>query len=209
MLASMSSLVSSARFIIDHPNELDRLGRVLDGIEGRTTHLKHFLNEYAALSRLPRSRPREVPWRPLLARLQQLYPEARIGEPPAESGWFDETQIEQALINLLKNAIEAGGSPRDVELVFRRLDDAIELGVLDRGGGFSAEALQQGLLPFYSTKETGSGVGLALCREVADGHGGSLRIKARDGGGSAVYLVLALKAAPRANRSLALSLTRT
>jgi len=209
-LATMSSLVSSGRFIVENPDKLKNLGRVLDGIDDRTEHLQRFLSEYAQLSRLPKPRAAEVQWAPLLARLQTLYPDAQVGTPPPGPGWFDEVQVEQALINLLKNATEAGGSATEVRVVIRALDDSVEVGVLDRGTGFSHEALQQGLLPFYSTKEQGSGVGLALCREVADGHQGSLRIKNREGGGSAVYLVL--PAGPddsEPNRTLVLTLTST
>lgn len=209
-LASMSSLVNSGRFIVDHPEKLPSLNKVFDGIEGRTQHLQKFLSEYAQLSRLPLPRAKSIPWAPLLGRLQPLYPEIEIGKPPSESGWFDEIQVEQALINLVKNACEAGGAKNQVRIVFRLIEHTLEIGVLDRGTGFSAEALEQGLLPFYSTKEGGSGVGLALCREVADGHGGKLKIKARQGGGSAVYLALPLPSeSPVPSKSVALALTRT
>lgn len=209
-LASMSSLISSGRFIVDHPEKLNRLTQVLDGIEGRTAHLQKFLNEYARLSRLPTARANSVPWAPLLARLTQLYPGIEIGQPPDPSGWFDEVQLEQALINLIKNACEAEGPAEQVRVAMRNVDNALEIGVLDRGRGFSKEALQHGLLPFYSTKEGGSGVGLALCREVAEGHGGRLRIKSREGGGSAVYLVLPFREVARApSKSIALTLTHT
>ena len=209
-LASMSSLVSSGRFIIEHPEKLPHLARVLNGIDERTGHLQRFLNEYAQLSRLPGPRPAKVDWEGLLRRLQGMFPDAQIGEPSANAGELDETLIEQAIINLLKNANEAGGPKRQVRLVFRAAEDALEIGVLDRGSGFSHEALKQGLLPFYSTKEGGSGVGLALCREVAEGHGGSLRIKNREGGGSAVYMVLPISEPGRAlHKTVALTLTRT
>lgn len=209
-LASMSSLVSSGRFIVEHPEKLASLDKVFNGIEGRTRHLQKFLAEYAQLSRLPPARPKEVPWPQLLERIASLYPQIELGVPPSNTGWFDEIQVEQALINLVKNAYESEGRESQVKVVFRIVRNALEIGVLDRGRGFSREALEQGLLPFYSTKEGGSGVGLALCREVADGHGGTLKIKKREGGGSAVYLVLPLKSAkPKPSETIALSLTRT
>jgi len=208
-LASVSSLVSSGRMIVDHPDKLPKLGRVLDGIEARTRHLHQFLGEYAQVSKLPRARPHEVQWAPMLERVRQLYPEVTVHAPPPGTGWFDENQVEQCLINLLKNAQEAGGAPEDIELLLREADGSLEIGVLDRGEGFSAEALEHGLLPFYSTKAGGSGVGLALCREVADGHRGSLRIKNREGGGSAVYLVLPLRGRDGASRAEAVALTLT
>jgi two-component system, NtrC family, nitrogen regulation sensor histidine kinase NtrY len=209
-LASLSSLASSGRYIVEHPAEIGKLGRVFDGIEGRTRHLQHFLSDYAALSRLPEPRPAQVQWEPLLTRLEQLYPEVQISRPTAASGWFDEVQLEQALINLLKNAVEAGGPVRQIKLVFRERNDCLELGILDRGTGFSTEALEQGVLPFYTTKEGGSGIGLTLCREVAEGHRGRLRIKAREGGGSAVYMILPLQARTlERSAPVTLTLTRT
>ncbi len=58
--------------------------------------------------------------------------------------------------------------------------------VRDRGRGISPEVLRQALLPFYSTKKEGTGLGLALCREILEAHGGRIRIQARDGGGTKV-----------------------
>ena len=206
-LATMLSLVSSGRFIAEHPERIGKLGAVLDGIEERTKHLQTFLAEYAALSRLPRPKAVEVPWDELLGRLSRQFPTLSVEGGDEAPGWFDPILVEQALINLLKNASEAQGSGLPLELVIRRRDDMIELGVLDRGPGFSDEALSFGLLPFFSTKPGGSGVGLALCRDVAESHGGALRIKSREGGGSAVFLALPVRDARRP-RKFVLSLTR-
>ena len=62
--------------------------------------------------------------------------------------------------------------------------------VRDRGPGFTAAALENALVPFYSTKETGTGLGLTLCREIVEAHGGRLRIANREGGGAVVSLWL-------------------
>jgi signal transduction histidine kinase len=209
-LASIGSLVGSAHYIVENPENLPKLARVLAGIESRTKHLQHFLSEYAELSKLPKPRPTQVLWQPLVDRLRATFPTVRVDPPPPNSAWFDEVQIEQALLNLIKNALEAKGNETEVAVVFREKPDEIEVGVLDRGKGFSNEALQHGLLPFFSTKPGGSGLGLALCREIAEEHGGSLRIRAREGGGSAVYLVLPRHArTSRDDSSVALTLTCT
>jgi nitrogen fixation/metabolism regulation signal transduction histidine kinase len=65
---------------------------------------------------------------------------------------------------------------------------AIEVG--DRGSGLSGEVLRDALLPFYSTKPKGTGLGLTLCREIVDAHGGRLSIANREGGGALVTVWL-------------------
>ena len=62
--------------------------------------------------------------------------------------------------------------------------------VRDRGPGFTQTALEHALVPFYSTKESGTGLGLTLCREIVEAHGGRLRIANREGGGALVTLWL-------------------
>lgn len=113
---------------------------------------------------------------------------------PAGVGWFDRAQLEQALINLLKNAHESGSTPQAVELAVTLTDSHQRIEVRDRGSGMSEQVLTQALLPFYSTKRKGTGLGLALAREIAEAHGGQIRIANRPEGGVAVTLVLPRKA---------------
>ena len=98
--------------------------------------------------------------------------------------------MEQALINLLKNARESGSQPDDIELCVSLAAQGFVIEVRDRGPGFTAAALENALVPFYSTKETGTGLGLTLCREIVEAHGGRLRIANREGGGALVSLWL-------------------
>lgn len=198
-LAPVTSLVHSARLIAKSNAEgaSDKLGRVFDTIEERAAHLKSFLEGYAAVAKLPAPRPRKVEWAPLLRQLGELYPEAKLPEPPAEDGWFDPVQLEQVVINLLKNAREAGSSASEIELALRvENDGSTDLEVLDGGRGFSDEALHSALLPLYTTKERGSGMGLALCREIVEAHGGSISIANRPERGAVVRVHLPGKTMP-------------
>ena len=87
------------------------------------------------------------------------------------------------LINLLKNAREAGSPEEDTEVEVRPLRGGWQVEVRDRGSGMSEEVLANALLPFYSTKANGTGLGLTLCREIIEAHGGTLDLANREGGG--------------------------
>jgi two-component system nitrogen regulation sensor histidine kinase NtrY len=196
-LAPVVSLVHSARLIAAHPEQLDKLTKVFDTIEERAKHLHSFIGGYAGMARLPKPQPRPIEWVPLFDHVRVLYPAVKLPDPPEKPGWFDPVQVEQILINLLKNANESGCATEDIELtVAMDPDGATRFEILDRGPGFSEEALANAILPFYTTKEKGSGVGLALCREIVDAHGGGLSLANREGGGAVVRVMLPGKRAP-------------
>jgi nitrogen fixation/metabolism regulation signal transduction histidine kinase len=190
-LAPIASLARSVRMMAPDPAHAERLPGALEVIEERAHHLREFLEGYARFARLPEPRQAAVEWAPFLAELAQVVPFRLQGEPPGEAGWFDAGQLQQALINLLKNAREAGGRPEAVELEVEPAGEgSARLRVLDRGAGLGEEEMRGALLPFYTSKPGGSGLGLPLCREIVEGHGGHLRIEHREGGGTAVVLWL-------------------
>jgi two-component system nitrogen regulation sensor histidine kinase NtrY len=191
-LAPISSLLHSARLINDAEARDARLSRIIDTIEERAKHLGEFLRGYTQFARLPRPRIEALKWRTLFMRLSDLVRFELIATPDDLNAiaHIDRSQIEQALINLLKNAAEAGGPPEGVAVRLAAVDAGYEIQVLDRGPGIPPELMSKVLLPFYSTKRTGSGLGLALCREIVEAHGGSLRIEAREGGGTIITCFL-------------------
>ncbi len=191
-LAPISSLMHSARMIATKLGSADKFQRIFDTIDERASHLRSFLEGYAALARLPRPRLSETRWDHIFTQVATLYPELRLPPPPADPGWFDGAQVEQLLINLIKNAREAGSPLDAIELsVTSGPDGASEIDLCDRGPGFSPEALQNALVPLYTTKPGGSGMGLALSREIALAHGGSLDLSNREGGGARIRVRLA------------------
>jgi len=188
-LAPITSLIHSARLMLANPtNFQQRLGQALDTIEERAGHLKTFLDGYASFARLPLPTRRLVPWRELLGGVEGLYPYRLDGSLPEEAPFLDPSQMQQVIINLLKNASESGSAPDDIEMAIRAEPGTagVELVVRDRGKGMSPEVLRNALLPFYSTKKAGSALGLALCREIVEAHGGRLSLHPRDGGGLTV-----------------------
>jgi nitrogen fixation/metabolism regulation signal transduction histidine kinase len=208
-LAPISSMVHSARLIAKNPEQLAKLTRVFDTIEERTAHLAAFLEGYARFARLPKPRLERVAWAPFLDGIRMLFPDLTIAGTPDRDGFFDAGQIQQVLINLLKNAREAGSAPLETELsVETEPDGAATLTVSDRGSGMSDDVLKNALLPFFSTKEKGTGLGLALCREIVEAHRGKLRLARREGGGLVVSCTLPGKSAVALARTGRLTLTR-
>lgn len=210
-LAPVTSLVHSARLMAKNPAHVAKLDRVFETIEERASHLRAFLDGYAAIARLPQPRPTPVEWPRVFRQLGELYPELSLPPSPEKPGWFDAIQVEQVMINLVKNAREAGSAVSDIELrVTVSETGESEVEVLDRGRGFTDEGLKNALLPLYSTKEHGGGMGLALCREIIEAHGGSIGVSNRPGGGAWIRLVLPGRVRPE-NANLArsrLTLTR-
>jgi two-component system, NtrC family, nitrogen regulation sensor histidine kinase NtrY len=188
-LAPIRSLSHSGRELA-RQGELKRLAIVFDTIEERARHLGNFVQGYAHFAKLPHPQQAAVQWPPFIEALGSHSTFRLAGPLPQASAWFDRAQIEQLLINLLKNAREAGGEADAVELAIEVRGRELRIEVRDRGPGMSESVLANALLPFYSTKRSGSGLGLALAREIAEAHNGRLQLANRAGGGLAVTLTL-------------------
>jgi nitrogen fixation/metabolism regulation signal transduction histidine kinase len=188
-LAPIASLAHSGAELLRR-GQLERLPNALATIEDRARHLEGFIRDYARFAKLPAPRLDAVPWSQFLAQLRTQVDFVAEGAIDDHVARFDAAQLEQGLLNLLKNAHESGSAAADVRLVLRRTGNGWRIDVLDRGTGMNEAVLANALLPFYSTKRGGTGLGLALAREIAEAHGGRLALLNREGGGRCVSLVL-------------------
>lgn len=188
-VAPIASLAQSGQRLAAQPDQA-QLERVFGAIEERMAHLSGFVEAYSRFAKLPRPRLAQVDWRRFLDSLQAMSPFELDGPRPFGSGVFDESQLQQVLLNLLHNAAEAGSPASEIRVSVGASRGGWLLQVLDRGAGMSNEVLANALLPFYSTKASGTGLGLTLCREIVEAHGGTLDVANRDGGGVAVRVWL-------------------
>jgi nitrogen fixation/metabolism regulation signal transduction histidine kinase len=192
-LAPIASLAHSGGELVRR-GKIDRLEEVFATIEDRSRHLEGFIRGYARFAKLPQPQPQNVQWKQFLAGLQLQIPFRMADIPDDLEGRVDIAQLGQALLNLLKNAHEACNEAEppndDVELRLTRLPQWLRLEVLDRGKGMNEAVLQNALMPFYSTKRNGTGLGLALTREIVEAHGGRISLQNRREGGLCVAIFL-------------------
>ena len=161
---------------------LDDLRQGLAIIRSRTEALSRFMAAYARLARLPQPTLAPVDLRELVRRVAELETRVRVQvvEGPPVTISADRDQLEQLLINLIRNAAEAVLEIGGEVLVKWSLERSrVQLSIIDDGTGLSNTTNL--FVPFFTTKPGGSGIGLVLCRQIAEAHGGSLTLENRHG----------------------------
>jgi two-component system nitrogen regulation sensor histidine kinase NtrY len=188
-LAPVASLAHSGSELLKRGKH-EQLEKVFTTIAERARHLEQFIQGYARFAKLPAPRVESTAWPELVERLRTQVAFGVDGTLPEAPARFDPAQLEQALVNLLRNAHESGSPADGVTLRVRKLPSAVAIDVSDRGSGMTEVVLSNALLPFYSTKRGGTGLGLALVREIAEAHGGRVALANREGGGLSVTITL-------------------
>ena len=173
----------------------DDMTRGLQVIASRTDSLSRFTAAYSRLARLPAPTLAPVVLKPLLVRVAGLETRVpvQVRSGPDVTVAVDADQIEQLFINLIRNAADACleiGSAR-VTVGWRRTRHRVDIWVEDDGPGLSNTANL--FVPFFTTKRGGSGIGLVLCRQIAEAHEGSLKLENKlEGSGARATLTLPL-----------------
>jgi two-component system nitrogen regulation sensor histidine kinase NtrY len=183
-LAPIKSMAGTLESMLDRqPRPADwedDMRRGLDVIEARAAALSRFMEAYARLARLPTPKLQPVEAGTLVRRVVGLESRTPVTLVPGPelTVQADPDQLEQLLINLLRNAVDAaldtGGG---VRVAWTRLRGQWEVCIQDEGPGLANTTNL--FVPFFTTKPTGSGIGLVLSRQIAEAHGGSLTLENR------------------------------
>jgi two-component system, NtrC family, nitrogen regulation sensor histidine kinase NtrY len=164
--------------------------RGLNIIESRTASLHRFLQSYRRLAQMPSPKLQAVELRPLIERIATLETRLKVDISPGPdlTLMIDPDLIEQMLINLVRNAVDAALEqaqspqtsepvPAQVRLRWEQTNHHVALMVEDNGIGLLNPS--NVFVPFYTTKPGGSGIGLVLSQQIAEAHGGSIELANR------------------------------
>src|SRR5690606_29777493 len=199
-ITPISSLTSTLGEILDHDMEkhgdhyelkeegAEDLKEGLSTIENRSRGLIKFIDAYREYTSLPKPKIATVRLQELIEHVAQLM-RTELKKTSVDFHYectseyltiqADVELIEQVLINLLKNAIEAlseTGQPK-LSLVGSYDENTVKIEITDNGPGIIKEALEHIFVPFYTTKRTGSGIGLSLSRQIMQMHNGSITVE--------------------------------
>jgi two-component system, NtrC family, nitrogen regulation sensor histidine kinase NtrY len=187
----------------DLPLSKDQLNDIhlsLQTIGKRSEGLIHFVKEFRSLTSIPKPRPVDIGIKSLLEELTMLHRKDLAEKciqltlsvyPEDLTISADRNLIEQVLINLLRNAIQAFDESENKEIIIKAfLNEKTRpvISIKDNGTGIEPEALDRIFIPFFTTKKTGSGIGLSLSRQIMRQHQGTLTVKSTVGKGTEFFM---------------------
>jgi signal transduction histidine kinase len=184
--------------LAEQPERLAEVAR----IERELGHLRTVVSEFLEYARRPKPELAALPVRPLLEEVRELTEAAAgarvvVEAPAGLTVRADASQLRRALLNLARNAAAAmQGRPGEVVLAAAAEDGRVRIEVRDRGPGVAAELREKIFTPFFTTREKGTGLGLAFVREIVRDHGGDVAVDDAAGGGAVFRVDLPGAAAP-------------
>ena len=210
-ITPISSLAETIMMILHHDNGLRKeltqlnpqnLSDIQVSIEAlwqRSDNLHQFIDDYQKLTKIPAPVPMKIELQSFIEEIHSLFrtdfDNRKIKflseiEPDDHMLRADRNLLQQVMINLVRNGMDAMENMDNPELVIRTETekDSIRISVADNGAGIEPDILSEIFVPFYTTKPQGSGIGLSLARQVMRMHGGNIWITSRKGEGTTVYL---------------------
>ncbi|GAB3502087.1 sensor histidine kinase [Emticicia fontis] len=201
------SLASTMREIIeldlaekdDIQETVADLKEALFTIENRSKGIMNFVNAYREFTSIPKPKFVDTNSKDLIAQVLNLVqPQLKEKQVVLKTDFkedfelvADTEQIEMVLINIIKNAVESVENRLNPQIRIRtfELDEQRIIEIADNGSGIEPEALEKIFIPFYTTKKTGSGIGLSLSRQIMQMHGGNLKVSSKVGEGSKFLII--------------------
>jgi signal transduction histidine kinase len=182
--------------------DMDEAGGLVASIRDQVNTLDALTEEYLAFARFPRPNFEEESVNHLVKELADFVrPVAtRQGlvisvetDPDAPMLEIDRALLRQAILNLVKNGLEALSRGGALTIASRLVGEAVEISVSDTGAGIQPEVAERLFEPFFTTKPQGTGLGLSIARQITEEHGGELRWEQRPGGGATFVIRLPLR----------------
>jgi two-component system, NtrC family, nitrogen regulation sensor histidine kinase NtrY len=181
-------------------DQLNDIHLSLQTISKRSEGLIHFVKEFRSLTNIPKPKPVQISVKTLLEELTMLHRKELMEKsiklnisvyPEDLTISADKNMIEQVIINLIKNAIQAfeDQSEKHIELKAALNEKSRPvISIRDNGTGIDPEAMEKIFIPFFTTKKTGSGIGLSLSRQIMRQHQGTLTVKSTVGKGTEFFM---------------------
>jgi signal transduction histidine kinase len=182
--------------------EMEEAGSLVGAIRDQVVALDALTEEYLAFARFPRPQFEEDSINDMVGAVAEfvkpLAARQEIGvtvgtDPSVPPMEIDRTLLRQAVLNLLKNGLEALSKGGTLTVTTRRLDDTVEIAVSDTGPGISPEVGRRLFEQFFTTKPQGTGLGLSITRQIVEEHGGQIRWTSAPGAGATFVVSLPVK----------------